>query len=138
MLNFLIINRIFSFFFIILPSKKELYLLFNFFTFNFIKIYFKALYEEAFKIKLKQYEKNAFYTHKWSNKNFPFKLINFLISKINKKKNIIWIILYILLKILMFTFIPAVIVYEYIFRIMICFRVYFRDIRGLRFFPKKI
>ena len=88
--------------------------------------------------KLKQYEKNAFYSHKWSNKNFPFKFINFLISKINKKKNIFWIIVYILLKILMFIFIPAVIVYEYIFRIMICFRVYFRDIRGLRFFPKKI
>ena len=137
-LSFSIFNKILSLFFIILPSKKELSLLFNFFTFKFIKIYFESLYEEAFKIKLKQYEKNAFYSHKWSNKNFPFKFINFLISKINKKKNIFWIIVYILLKILMFIFIPAVIVYEYIFRIMICFRVYFRDIRGLRFFPKKI
>ena len=98
----------------------------------------KALYKELFKIKLKQYEKNAFYFHKWSNKNYPFKSINFIIVRLNKKKNFIWIIFYILLKLFMFVSIPAAIILEYISRIIICLKVYFKNILGLRFFPKKL
>ena len=136
--NSLVLNKILSFFLILLPSKKEISLFLEFFTLKFIKIYFRALYEESFVIKLKQYENNGFYSHKWSNKNFPFKFINFLITKINKKKNLIWTIFYIILKLFMFTFIPAFILYEYISRIGICLKVYFKDILGLRFFPKKL
>ena len=84
--NFLGINIILSFLFIFLPSKKELSLFLTFFSFKFFNTYMKTLYQEAFKIKLKQYEKNAFYFHKWSNKNYPFKALNFLNVRINKKK----------------------------------------------------
>jgi len=137
-LNFLGLNNILTFFFILLPSKKEVTLFCNYFTPKFICIYMKALYEEAFKIKLKQYEKHAFYLHKWSNKKFPFRLINFLNIRLNKNKNIVWIIFYIVLKLFMFVSIPAVIVIEYISRIILCLRVYFKNMLGLRFLPKKL
>ena len=136
--SFSAINTILSFFFIFLPSKKELSLFLDFFTIKFINNYMKALYKELFKIKLKQYEKNAFYFHKWSNKNYPFKSINFIIVRLNKKKNFIWIIFYILLKLFMFVSIPVAIILEYISRIIICLKVYFKNILGLRFFPKKL
>ena len=131
-------NIILSFFFIFLPSKKELNLFTNFFTFKFMKSYMEALYLEVFKIKLKLYEKNAFYFFKWSNKNYPFRLINFLNTRLNQKKNVIWIFFYILLKLLMFVFIPVVIILEYFLRIVFCLIVYFKNILGLRFFPKKL
>jgi len=131
-------NIILSFFFIFLPSKKELNLFTNFFTFKFMKSYMEALYLEVFKIKLKLYEKNAFYFLKWSNKNLPFLLINFLNTRLNQKKNVIWIFFYILLKLLMFVFIPVVIILEYFLRIVFCLMVYFKNILGLRFFPKKL
>ncbi len=137
-LNFLFLNKLISFFFIMLPSKKELTLFFEYFSFKFISVYFDALYKEAFQIKLKHYDKNAFYSHKWSNKYFPFKLINFVNIRVNKNKNIRWRIFYIILKSLMFAFIPAMIVFEYISRIVICLRVYFKEILSLRFFPKKL
>ena len=132
------INMILTFFFIFLPSKKELNLFLNLFTIKFFKDYFSALYQEIFKIKLKQYEKNAFYFHKWSNRNYPFRLINFLNVRLNKKKNFVWIIFYIILKLFIFAFIPATIILEYISRIIICLNVYFKNILGLRFFPKKL
>ena len=137
-LNFLFLNKLISFFFIMLPSKKELTLFFEFFSFKFMIVFFDALYKEAFQIKLKRYEKNAFYSHKWSNKYFPFKLINFVNIRVNKNKNIKWRIFYIILKSLMFAFIPAMIIFEYISRIVICLRVYYKEILGLRFFPKKL
>ena len=93
---------------------------------------------EVLKIKLKKYEKNAFYFHKWSNKNYPFRSINFLNRKLNKNKNIFWVLIFILLKLFMFAFIPVAIVIEYISRIVICLKVYFKNILGLRFFPKKL
>tara|TARA_B100000780_G_scaffold275908_1_gene243478 strand:+ start:619 stop:1989 length:1371 start_codon:yes stop_codon:yes gene_type:complete len=136
--NFSIINTTLSFFFIFLPSKKELNLFITFFTIKFIKNYIISLYVEVFKIKLKQYEKNAFYFHKWSNKNYPFRSINFLNRKLNKNKNIFWVLIFILLKLFMFAFIPVAIVIEYISRIVICLKVYFKNILGLRFFPKKL
>ena len=136
--NFLGINIILSFLFIFLPSKKELSLFLTFFSFKFFNTYMKTLYQEAFKIKLKQYEKNAFYFHKWSNKNYPFKALNFLNVRINKKKNAIWSIFFILLKLLMFAFIPLAIILEYISRIVICLKTYFKNVLGLRFFPKKL
>ena len=98
----------------------------------------KELYKEAFKIKLKNYEKNAFYHHKWSNKNYPFGLINFLISKVKHEKFFIWKILYILLKLLIFASIPFAIFLEYVLRVYICLKTYFKNIFGLRFFPKKL
>ncbi len=135
---FSLIYTFISFFLIFLPSKKELFLLLNYFTPNFFYKYMSALYDEVFKIKLKAYEKNAFYFHKWSNKNYPFEIINFLISKLNKKKFFIWTLFYIILKLIMFAFIPLIILLEYISRIIICLKVYFKNIFGLRSFPKKL
>ena len=136
--NFRGINIILTFFFIFLPSKKELSLFLTFFSIKFINTYIRALYQEAFRIKLKEYEQNAFYFHKWSNKNYPFKSINFLNVRLNKKKNFVWIIFYITLKLFIFAFIPAIIILEYISRIIICLKVYFKNILDLRFLPKKL
>tara|TARA_B100001741_G_scaffold313624_1_gene320715 strand:+ start:1442 stop:2812 length:1371 start_codon:yes stop_codon:yes gene_type:complete len=136
--NFNAFNTLLCFFFIFLPSKKELLLFIEFFTIRNIYNYLIALYNEVFKFKLKLYQNNAFYFHKWSNKNYPFVFINFLNVKLNKKKNIIWIIFYIIFKVFLFISIPAVIILEYISRIILCINIYFKNIFGLRFFPKKL
>ena len=136
--NFTVINTLISFLLIFLPSKREVLLFYQFFSYKFWLDYMKELYKEVFKIKLKNYEKNAFYHHKWSNKNYPFRLINFLISKVQDEKFFIWKIIYILLKLLIFASIPFVILLEYILRVLICLKTYFKNIFGLRFFPKKL
>ncbi len=136
--NFSLINTLISFFLIFLPSKREILLFYDYCSYKFWLDYMKELYREIFKIKLKKYEKNAFYHHKWSNKNYPFRLINFLILKVKDEKFFIWKILYILLKLLIFASIPFAIFLEYILRVYICLITYFKNIFGLRFFPKKL
>ena len=75
--DFSLINTMISFLLIFLPSKREILLLCDYCSYKFWFDYMKELYREVFKIKLKKYERNAFYYHKWSNKNYPFRLINF-------------------------------------------------------------
>ena len=136
--SFSSISTFLTFIFIFLPSKKEFSFLFEFFSVKFLKTYMNSLYKELISTKLKKYEKHAFYHHKWSNKNYPFKLINFLIIRLNKKKNILWILLYMIFKLLMYVILPINIIIEYVLRIVICIKVYFRNIFNLRFFPKKL
>jgi len=133
-----LIGYILTLIFILIPSKKEFTLFFNFFNYYFIKSYFCNLYKEAFVQKIKLYEKNAFYHHKWSNKFYPFNLINFFNKKINLKKSFFWQFSYLSLKSVFFFLFPLVLFCEYLIRIIFCYNILIKNILSLRFYPKKI
>ena len=111
-----------TFFYIFLPSKKEFNLFLS--SINPIEIlkYISEIFNEIKnKGKLKLYEKIAFYKHKWTNKGFPFYLINFVIKKM-KKKSVLWMFAYFIIKILQVLYLPICVLKEYILRILICLR----------------
>ncbi|MAV76736.1 MAG: hypothetical protein CMG02_00080 [Candidatus Marinimicrobia bacterium] len=123
---------------IFLPSKKEVYVTLNVFKYNSFKNYLKFLKYEVINKKLKKYEKNAFYFHKWSNKYFPFSKINFVIRKIKTSGNSIWHLIYIIIKILEYILIPIFCIVEYLIRIYLCSVIIIKNLFCLRFFPKKL
>ncbi len=135
--GFLFLNYFLTFLFIFFPSKTELKLFLNFFKLNFIVNFFKKLCLETNTKKLIFYENNAFYFHKWSNKYYPFKIINFLLKK-KKNSNLFWISIYFLFKTLLFFAFPALIIFEYISRILICYGVLAKILFRKRFFPIKL
>ena len=135
--NFFLFDYFLTFFFIMLPSKKELKVFLNYFKFNFIFNFFKKLFMEISNKKIIYYENNAFYFHKWSNKYYPFKIINFLLRK-KKTQNFYWIAIYFLFKIFSFLVFPVFIIFEYLLRVLICYGVLAKILFNRRFFPKKL
>ena len=135
--NFTLLNYFLTFLFIFLPSKAELKLLLNFFKLNFILNFFKKLFLEINSRKLIFYENNAFYFHKWSNKYYPFKIINFLLKK-KKNYSFFWISIYFLFKLFLFLTVPAFIIFEYLSRIILCYGIFLKVAFNKRFFPLKL
>ena len=135
--NPLSFNYFLTFLFIFLPSKMELKLFLNFFKLNFILDFFKKLFLEINTRKLIFYENNAFYFHKWSNKYYPFKIINFLL-KSKRKLNFFWILIYFLFKLFSFLVFPVLIIFEYLSRILLCQGVFAKVLLNKRFFPNKL
>ena len=133
--NFLILKYFLTFILIILPSKIELKSFFNFFRLSFIFNFFKVLFIEIKKKKIIFYENNAFYYHKWSNKYFPFSIINFILKK---KSNFFWLVIYFLIKFFLLLIMPIFTIFEYSTRILLCYGVLFKVIFNLRFFPSKL
>ena len=135
--NPLLFNYFLTFLFIFLPSKMELKLFLNFFKLNFIFDFLKKLFLEINTKKLIFYENNAFYFHKWSNKYYPFKIINFLL-KSKRKLNFFWILIYFLFKLFSFLVFPVLIIFEYLSRILLCQGVFAKVLLNKRFFPNKL
>ena len=87
--------------------------------------------------KILFYERNAFYFHKWSNKYYPFTLIN-LLTKKKANHSIFWIFFYFLFKFFLFLIFPFLIIFEYFSRIFLCYGVFIKVLFNRRFFPKKL
>ena len=135
--NFFFLNYFLTFLFIILPSKTELKLFLNCFKLNFIVDFLKKLFLEINTRKLILYENNAFYVHKWTNKYYPFKTINFLI-KMKKNLSFFWISIYFFFKLFLFLVVPVFVIFEYLNRVLICYTVLIKILLNKRFFPNKL
>ena len=135
--SFFLFNYFLTFIFITLPSKTELNLFLNYFKINFILNFFKKLFYEMNTKKILFYERNAFYFHKWSNKYYPFTLIN-LLTKKKANHSIFWIFFYFFFKFFLFLIFPFLIIFEYFSRIFLCYGVFIKVLFNRRFFPKKL
>ena len=132
------INLFFLFPLIFLPSKYEVLLIKKTISLDFIKSFFLNVFKECNSNSNKIYEKWGYYEFKWYSKNYPFKFKNFFLKKISSKDNkLVWKILYILIKIFEFLFYPLLISFNYILRVINCFKFLLFNLSE-KHLPKKI
>ena len=81
--------------------------------------------------------KNAFYGIKWCNVFFPFKFFSIIQKNVNKGSNYFKMI-YFIVKILQLIIYPIFLVCVYISRILLLYRVLFKNIFKCRFLPNKL
>jgi len=119
-------NNLKFIFYILLPTKYGLSLLFSRLKFKNIKKYFINSFEEAFgKKKLKDYYFNAMYRHKWSYKITYLIQLNFVRKLFFKqKKNILLGALYFLSKILIYPYLLIELIFLYFVRIYLLLFLY--------------
>ena len=87
---------------------------------------------------VKLYEKNAFFYHKWSNKRFPFRLVNFFLRKLKSEKSLFWKLSYFFIKLFEFISMPLFMVTEYIERVIICQIKLTKILLGKNYLPSKL
>ena len=132
------INLLILIFLILLPKKKEIYEFFKLLI-NFPKFSI-SLFKEIHLINLRDYSKNAYYSHKWYNKGLN--LNNRMLLKmlqISKKKIFLYLMissLYFLCS--FFRYFCVIIFFPYIIfkRILLSFKLIYRRIVGTRILPE--
>ena len=124
-------------FIILLPSKIELSNFIKSFSLKFYYNYLKSLNFVFYKKRIKLYENSAFYYHKWHHKYEYFKIDNYILKKMKRKKSIFWITTYFFKKIISLIINPLFVIFEYLKRIKNCYGIFIRILFNHRHCPNK-
>ncbi len=125
------------YFFILFPTKYGLKTFFQRFKISSLFLYFKNIFKELDKKKLKNYNINAMYKHKWTYRDHLYVTNNYLRKKIfNSKNTILYKVMFFIERSLRYFYFEIELFLMYFFRIYFFIKTYFTIRDKIKFINK--